>query len=510
MTKLELKLNENFQGLKTDWVSAVSTNGQTYPASELILLAKACSHKVQAVSPNAKRVGIYLNHTVEAYVAVLMAFMSKITFVPLNPSFPSERLRTMCEKSQIDVILCGATNKPVFTSVPQVTVSLDATSTSENDEVGSDSFSLNSTTRESDDIAYILFTSGSTGEPKGVPISYSNLSHYVTSICDLIEFTQGGRYSQLFDLSFDLSMHDIFVAWFNRGAVCAPNAGDLLFPRGYLERNDITDWFSVPMLGKVLSTCYSKSGDTGKLNTMLFCGEALPVDYVRELKSKIKVSIASWNLYGPTEATIAFSGEPLEGLDLETLDRPSVSIGNPFGQNRAAILEAETNKILKRGDWKEGLSGELLLGGPQIFSGYLDSANANPFLESGGLRYYKSGDLVEFSGSSVWHLGRVDGQIKLRGYRVEVEEIESRLRTHLSSGLAAVAVGKFKGADWLCAFHVGEIPPISQLIERLHIQLPEYMIPKFYFQLEALPLNVNGKLDRKELARLATEKLIEK
>jgi non-ribosomal peptide synthetase component F len=337
-----------------------------------------------------------------------------------------------------------------------------------------------------------MFTSGSTGTPKGVPISYSNLAAYVEGVTGLLAIPEGARFSQFFDLSFDLSMHDIFVSMRHRGTLVAPTAVDMMMPGAYVARERIDAWFSVPLVGAQLGAGKLREDFPG-FRSMLFCGEALPMETVAACRPWLAAGGRMWNLYGPTEATIAFTAADVtESVRADG----NASIGRPFGVNRTAMLAADGTVVDQP---QLGDEGELLLGGPQVFAGYSTDA-PSPFVEGTSTRWYRSGDLVRIDDEGVYFRGRVDSQVKFRGYRIELGEIETVARRTFGLKTVAVVVSG-EGVDArLVLFHLtGEAAGAIDL-QRLGTDLPSYMIPAEAMALDAMPTNQNGKIDRRALA----------
>lgn len=452
----------------------------------------AGSLRSHGVGPNV-RVGVLSNHRVETYLAVLAVVSVGGTFVPLNPKFPAERLRTIVDLSRPIVILGDLTtvdiHGTVAASVPFVDVSSVATSTN---AVGTWLDDVATTAATGDDVAYVMFTSGSTGTPKGVPISYANLTAYVDGVTNLLAIPDGARFSQFFDLSFDLSMHDIFVSTRQRGTLVAPTQVDLMMPGAYVARERIDAWFSVPLVGAQLGAGKRREDFAG-FRSMLFCGEALPMETVAACRPWLAGGGRMWNLYGPTEATIAFTAADV--TDTSRNDG-NASIGRPFGLNRTAMLAADgtvaTDPLL-------GEEGELLLGGRQVFAGYSTDA-PSPFVEHDGTSWYRSGDLVRIDAEGVYFRGRVDSQVKFRGYRIELGEIETVARRTFGLKTLAVVVSGEGAEARLVMFHLIDEANGTLDLQRLATDLPNYMVPAEAVALDAMPTNQNGKIDRRALA----------
>lgn len=439
------------------------------------------------------RVGVLSNHRIETYLAVLAVVSVGGTFVPLNPKFPVERLRTIVDLAQPVVVLgdtsTAGVHHEIAASVPFIDVASVAPSPN---RVQTWLDTATNIPISGGNTAYVMFTSGSTGSPKGVPISYANLDAYVDGVAGLLAIPQGARFSQFFDLSFDLSMHDIFVSMRHRGTLVAPTAVDLMMPGAYVARERIDAWFSVPLVGAQLGAGKRREEFPG-FRSMLFCGEALPMETVAACRPWLAVGGRMWNLYGPTEATIAFTAADVtESVRVDG----NASIGRPFGVNRTAMFTVDGTVMEEP---QLGDEGELLLGGPQVFAGYSTDA-PSPFVEQSNTRWYRSGDLVRIDDEGVYFRGRVDSQVKFRGYRIELGEIETVARRTFGLKTVAVVVSGEGSDARLALFHLSSEAAGAIDLQRLGTNLPTYMIPAEAVALNAMPTNQNGKIDRRALA----------
>ena len=449
------------------------------------------------VAPGS-RVGVLSKHRIETYLAVLAEVTTGATFVPLNPKFPADRLRTIIELSNPTIMIgdrtTSSTALAIASSLPFIDAAAVPPSTA---EAGKWLAAVAAVPATGGDTAYLMFTSGSTGTPKGVPISYDNLAHYVDGVSTLLALPDGLRFTQFFDLSFDLSMHDIFVSMRHRGTLVAPTQIDMMMPGGYVARERIDAWFSVPLLGAQLGSGKRKDG-FGGLRSMLFCGEALPMETVEACRPWLADRGRMWNLYGPTEATIAFTAADVTE---SSRSEGNASIGRPFGSNRTALLRHDTSVAEQP---MVGDEGELLLGGPQVFEGYSTDA-PSPFIVQGDKTYYRSGDLVRIDEEGVYFRGRVDSQVKFRGYRIELGEIETVARRKFArKTVAVVVVGDGAEAKLVLYCLASEDPDGSGIdLRLLEDTLPSYMVPTMSIALDAMPTNQNGKIDRRALAALA-------
>ena len=372
----------------------------------------ALGEAMDATTGKGSRIGILSSHQLETYVSAVGSIAHRHTFVPLNPKFPIPRLQQISDLAGLDVIMHDTSTASVaaelMSDLPCINVTevvsgnisaIDdpASALGRLDEIGTTPADLN-------DTAYIMFTSGSTGTPKGVPVTVGSLTSYVRSISTLIQFPVDARHTQFFDLSFDLSIHDIFVSMYTEGVLVAPTPIDLMMPAAYARRERIDVWFSVPLLGAQLASSVPRPDDP-LLELMLFCGEALPVETVVGCRPWLRDTGQIWNLYGPTEATIAFTAKQVEYAEH---DSGTASIGQPFGDNTVALLrdDGTTSNVSQA-----GAEGELLLGGPQVFSGYSTDA-PDPFVEHAGDSMYRTGDLVRVMPDGLSYRGRIDTQVK--------------------------------------------------------------------------------------------------
>jgi len=272
-------------------------------------------------------------------------------------------------------------------------------------------------------LAYVFFTSGTTGTPKGVPITHANVLSYLRGIKSFIEIGPDDRVMQVVDLTFDLSVHDIFLAW-TAGAclISIPENGTLLCTR-FVEEHSGTHWLSVPSAAALVKqTGLLTSGSMPTLKYSLFCGEALP-GTVAENWATAAPNSKIFNIYGPTEATVAFSAAPY--VPGQAYPPAIVSLGSAFPEQRMGLFDENGCRI------DDGV-GEICLAGSQLTDGYWNAPQitAERFFKAEGERWYRTGDLGKFvPGEGYAFLGRSDRQVKIRGYRVELQEIENAVRS---------------------------------------------------------------------------------
>jgi amino acid adenylation domain-containing protein len=357
-------------------------------------------------------------------------------------------------------------------------------------------------------LAYLLFTSGSTGEPKGVMVAHRNVTHFVAAMVSRYGITAEDRFSQTFDLTFDLSAFDMFVAWERGACLCVPTQKEKVFPGKYVTNQKITVWFSVPSTAVMMKRLRMlKPNHYPNLRLSLFCGEALPLEVTEAFQQAAPNSTVE-NLYGPTELTIACT---LYRYETERCASEAelgvVPIGEPYPEMRLLVVDEGLRPVA------DGAAGELIMTGPQLTLGYWEdperTAKAFVVPPEQSETFYRTGDRVRrrSADAPLVYLGRVDNQIKIQGYRVELGEVEAILRKAAEVD-TAIAVGYPRnagGADGIVAFISKPDADLQALREEVSERLPAYMHPSEIRHVDDFPLNANGKVDRKALLALLEE-----
>src|SRR6266513_2996066 len=302
---------------------AIEVGGREVTYQELAYIAKRIAATIQAgVVPGVVPLtAVFAYRSETAYAGVLGVLMAGHGYVPLNRTFPVDRTRLMLERSMCRSVIVDAGSESQLErllssiAIPLVIICPDRADVAElagkfpaHRFVGAnalaDADEWYPVEVRVDSIAYLLFTSGSTGQPKGVMVSHANVLHYVKYVTKRYGFTSNDRVSQTFDLTFDLSAHDMFVAWESGACLCCPTQKQLIKPGAFLNDSRLTIWFSVPSTAVFMRRLGElKPGLYPHLRLSLFCGEALPVDVVRDWSLAAPNSIIE-NIYGPTELTI--------------------------------------------------------------------------------------------------------------------------------------------------------------------------------------------------------------
>ncbi len=500
---------------------AVEVAGTTLSYTQLRERAASIAATLQAAAPDAEvpLTGVFAYRTPTAFAGVLGALLRGHGYVPLNRTLPPLRTKSMLERSGAGALICDAESAAQLPEVLEgiggelVILLPDAEEVPEiagHTVLGAPDLApaggWEPVPADPDAVAYLLFTSGSTGVPKGVMVAHRNVPNYVDTLAERYAVTEADRFSQTHDMTFDNSVFDMFVPWERGACVCCPDAKTLIKPGGFIRDSKLTVWFSVPSTAAFMRRFGALKPDTyDTLRWSLFAGEALPVELAQAWQEAAPNSTVE-NLYGPTEATVdvtlyRFDADRTPG----EAEAGVVPIGHPLPNITYRVVDPELAEVAP------GSDGELLVSGPQVALGYWrdPERTAQSFVVLGdGARYYRTGDRVRRplgDGDPIGYLGRVDDQIKIRGVRVELGEIEAALREE--SGVDSVAaVGwpkTISGADGVEAF-VGSTDIDPKAVKAaLEARLPGHMVPRKLHLLDALPLNANGKIDRPALlARL--------
>ncbi len=481
---------------------------------------------MSSVGGRPERIGIFAYRSDVAYSATLAALYAGATYVPLNPTFPPEKTHSMVQQADLDAVIldkaCLAQAEQVLGKRPTLPVLtpeferaglpfaggtlLDASALRDMCPLADDE--LPSLTP--DDIAYLLFTSGSTGVPKGVPVTHGNVMSFMDVMSRRYRITPEDRFSQTFDQTFDLSVFDLFLAWNNGACVYGMSPVDLLSPTKFVTQNQITVWFSVPAVAAQMRRRNTlKPQSLGSLRWSLFCGEPLPRASAEAWQTAAPNSTVE-NLYGPTELTIACFVHRWDPETSPALCRNGVvPIGRPYEGLAALIVDDSVRPVA------DGVGGELCVSGPQTTPGYWRAPEKTaeryvdlPVGRHEKRRFYRTGDLAARSvtGDYVF-LGRVDSQIKVLGHRVELGEIEAALRSNPAVEHVAAFGWPMNSisADGIVAFVSGNDPNLDELVAIAKTNLPPYMVPRKVITLTQMPLNANGKVDRRALQEQLTE-----
>ncbi len=490
----------------------------TYDQLSTLARRVAATLDAHAPSGEGKLTAVFGHRHPSTFGGVLGALLRGHGYVPLNPAFPIDRTRVMLQRSrcdcvvvdptaveQIDGLLEDAERDLVLLLPDAEDVSAHAARHPRHTFLGAGDLASADTCRlgdaSPDDVAYLLFTSGSTGRPKGVMVAHRNVNAFVDYMVERYSVTEEDRFSNTFDLTFDLSVFDMFCAWERGACLSVPTAAQKMFPGKYVKKEALTVWFSVPSTGVLMSRLKMLKADSyPSLRWALFCGEALPADIMERFALASPNAVCE-NLYGPTELTIActyYRWDP-ERSPAEC-HLGVVPIGEPYPGMEVRVADERQAEVPR------GEPGELLMTGPQMTPGYWEDPEktATAFVVPPGetRTFYRTGDRVRWpEGGPIVYLGRVDNQIKIQGYRVELGEIEAVLRD-VSGAEVGIAVGwpaTASGADGVVGFVNAPDGDAAAILAAARERLPGYMQPSAVHLVDRFPLNANGKVDRKAL-----------
>lgn len=482
--------------------------------------AKAVSRALQetvhamARTDVPRRCLLFAHRGAAAYSGLLGILDAGMAYVPLNPGFPAERNAAIARRSGCEILLidrrCRARLPELLERLCRPVIVLQI----EELEAGSISQAIGAAARNraSGDHAYILFTSGTTGTPKGVLVTHANACAYIENQLAFDPRVAGARYSQFFDLSFDPSVHDMFVCWGNGGCLHVPETTDPLYLGDFIRQNRLTHWGSVPSAGTLMQQFRKlRQRAFPDLRMSMFCGEALPGSLARAWTLAAPDSRIV-NLYGPTEATVTCLRFDVTATFLAGFTDTVIPLGHSLPGQETVIVDEALEAVA------DGESGELLLGGSQIADGYIsdNEADHRKFFERRypgrqTQRWYRSGDLARVTrDNGLRFLGRTDSQLKIRGNRVELLEVEHVVASCSGASMVAVVAWPRDTNDSAMGLVAFVNQPVSRgeaehLLALCRTRLPVYARPDRFIGLDAFPLNVNGKIDRQALFEICNE-----
>ncbi|MGE5466268.1 MAG: amino acid adenylation domain-containing protein [Ignavibacteria bacterium] len=479
---------------------ALCVGGRRYTYSQLAARAFAIHRLIDAIAPDDSLVGVFAADALDTYASVLAILRAGKGFVPINPTHPKERNSQIIRSAGLSVVLAPSDEQ--CASLKADFDSLNVVSTSSLDDAPCTDFSYPPPSA----IAYVLFTSGSTGEPKGVAITRGNLNEFTEALpATGADFSEQDRVLQSFDLTFDFSIASYLVPFCFGSCVFATSPDKIKFTEIY--RLLVGEKLTVaPMVPSTLNYLrpYFDEIELPDLRHSMLCGEALHDDVAAEW-AKCTPNSRIFNFYGPTEATVfALVHEWQRDAHPRAAQNGVVSIGRPFGNNRAVIVDGE-GKVAD-----ESIVGELCLAGPQLTPGYWNdpARNATSFFElqckEGPIRHYRTGDLATLERDGNYYFrGRLDKQVKIQGFRIELGEIEFHARAAFGNSICVVLpYTNDSGITELHLFIEGYDGKLDPGMEQLRQRIPHYMVPNGASVIERLPLNPNGKIDSGALRAL--------
>ena len=495
-------------------VPALAWGDERWTYAELGARANRLAHHLAAlgVGPES-RVGVMLERGPDLIISILAVLKAGGCYVPLDPAYPAERLRLMRVDAGIHVLITRNGLSVDGSDDASVDGSEDASNdvSGDADEAGLRVVSLEGEAGEiasrpadapisgatADNLAYIVYTSGSTGRPKGVMVAHRHVVQLVRET-DYVRLAPGDRVAQASNASFDALAFETWGALLNGATLVGIPKDILLSPpalRDALREWEITTLYQTTALLNQLSR--EQADVFSALREVLFGGQAADAESVRRILRGGKPA-RLLHMYGPTETTAWCSWEDVHALADDAI---AVSVGRPTGNARIYLLDTALQPV------PVGLPGEAYVGGAGVVRGYLDRPALtaerfipDPFSGHPGARMYRTGDRLRWkTGGALEFLGRLDEQVKVRGFRIEPGEVESVLSTHPEVREARVVAREdVPGEQRLVAYVVGVADP-EALRAHLRRRLPEHMVPSAFVALPRIPLTPAGKLDRAAL-----------
>lgn len=463
---------------------------------ELNCLANALAHKLVSMGAGPeKMVGLCAERSVEMIAGMIAILKAGATYVPFDPSYPAERLAFMINDTQIELMLAQAN---LFPSVSQLgrfkTVILDA-NTPEGSALETEDPKSSATATN---LAYVMYTSGSTGLPKGVMVENRSVARLVfeTNFC---EFGPDEVFLQYAPISFDASTFEIWGALLHGATLVLmpPQASSLQEIGATIRKHNVTTMWLTAGLFHVFVD--QRLEDLRPVRQLLAGGDVLLSGKVRQVLEQLPHTTLI-NGYGPTEGTTFTCCHIMRPGDAIS---ESVPVGRPISNSFVYLLDENLAPV------GAGETGEIVAGGDGVARGYLNAPGltaekflCDPYVGDAKARMYRTGDLGRWlPDGTLEFLGRRDSQVKILGHRIELGEIEATLANHVAiRQVCVVAPSDASGNKRLAAYYVATSPiTAAELKEFLASKLPAYMVPAFYVSMNALPLNSNGKVDRAAL-----------
>lgn len=431
------------------------------------------------------RIGIFSDRGFIHLSAIIASILSGSIFIPLNKSSPHCRNREVMLAAGVNIVvvdydsiqslnqLMDNLNNPPIVIFPEEY---------DDDEITENLISISEERQEQnihfkrDYPLYILFTSGSTGKPKGVPIGYDAFEHFLYQSKEHYRFTSDDKFLQTFDLSFDLALFPLLMAWLSGATIYYSDQRSNLHLVDFVNEHQITVWFSVPTMAAVLAKINNLEAESmPSLRYSLFCGEELHCELARCWRMAANNSVLE-NLYGPTELTLFCTRYVFDINSQDDMQKNKIlSIGKPLPGLKVLIRHKTPENDSSRNTF-----GELCVAGKQLFDGYLHDPilTKEMVFEYEGELYYRTGDNVQVGkNGNLFFMGRTDQQVKVRGYRIHLQEVEGIIRSSKKVNQVAVIACNpisMNSYEYLVAFIAGDINDENSFIQRIDAELAHY------------------------------------
>lgn len=480
---------------------AVIFDNEQLTYQELNVRSKKLAQYLQKIGVGSEKlVGICISQSIEMIVGLLGILKAGGAYLPLDSSYPQERLKFMLEDAQVSVLLTQEKLLKYFECFLNPIVCIDK----DWEIITQENKNNLESSATSNNLAYVIYTSGSTGKPKGVAITHKAVNRLVCNT-NYIKLSPSDKIAQASNTSFDAATFEIWGALLNGAKLVGISKDVILSPHEFalqLQQKEISVLFLTTALFQQIARDVPQA--FASLRYLLFGGEAVNIRWVKKI---IQHGAAKHliHVYGPTENTTFSSYYHIQGLPEAATFIP---IGCPINNTQIYILDTHLQPL------PIGVTGELYIGGDGLAREYLNHTGltaecfiTNPFSNNSKTLLYKTGDLARYlPDGNIEFLGRIDNQVKIRGFRIELSEIEAVLNEHPSvKETVVIADEDIPDNKYLIAYivlNVVEVSNLASLLRKyLKEKLPEYMVPTAYLVMESIPLTPNGKVDRRALPR---------
>ena len=433
-------------------------------------------------------VGIMVNRSIEMIVAILAVLKAGGAYIPIDPSYPKDRIEYMLKNSNSKVLLTQKHLKEKINFEETLVIDL-----------GSNIY--NSSTQNlthnnmPDDLAYVIFTSGSTGNPKGVMVTHRVLSNFTNYCNNYVEYLKNPIYQSIVSIttiSFDIFFYETIISLQKGLKIVIANEAEQNTPHllnDLITKHDIKIIQSTPSRMQIFISNTNNMTSFKSLKYIILAGEQLPLSLVKDIHALSNITV--YNGYGPSETYYS---------NLTKMNNEFITIGKPIYNTQMYILDKHLNPV------PIGVCGEIYIAGDAVGKGYLNNDTLtkksfikNPFLANNIM--YKTGDLGRYMpDGNIICMGRADHQIKIRGLRIELEEIEALIQKYPNIKKVAVVKQVLNNREFISGYFVAnKVVKIPDLKKYLSKKLPKYMVPSYFVALDDLPYTPNGKIDRKAL-----------
>lgn len=471
--------------------TAFCIEGIYYTYSQLHAHVQKIASLINDKRTSSDTIGIVTSNSIYTYAAILACWFTGKAYVPINSQLPIERNRKILDSADVAVLI-NCTGNEIAEFKGESVFDIKDIDEAEN------KFNLDTPQISDESLLYILFTSGSTGIPKGVPISYKNLNAFVTSFDTLgFEVTKADKFLQMFEFTFDVSVACFLIPLMYGACVYTVSSEGIKYINVLKILRD--KQISIACLVPSIITYLKPYFDRIELPAVKYCiltAEASNTSDILNWKKCIP-NADIYNLYGPTEATIWCTAYKLN-QDKAKSYNGMMAIGKSMAEVRAVIIDDE-NAIVPL-----GTKGQLCVSGNQVTNGYINNPqkNAESFVNIEEVVFYKTGDLCYMDEENdLYYCGRMDYQVKVNGHRIELGEIEAAVRKLYSINNLAILYKDKDGIDKICLF-LEDYEDVDYVHEALKNELPYYMLPHLIKNIEAFPINNSNKVDRLALKAL--------